>query len=85
MLLLCNFISLGIQGELDETVAELEESRRKLVALQMQKHGASMTNLSVVNAVNGNNSSDKTADRTIGLRKLKELVEEAKVHPCTHI
>lgn len=80
MLLLYNFVSLGDEGELEETMAELEESRRKLVALQMQKHGASVTNPSVVNAVNGNNSSDKPADRTMGLRELKESVEEAKVY-----
>ncbi|KAJ6812009.1 E3 ubiquitin-protein ligase BRE1-like 2 [Iris pallida] len=67
-----------LSGELEESMAELEESRRRLVVLQMQKHGTPLMNASVVNAVNGNNSLDKTADRTMGLRELKESVEEAK-------
>ena len=71
---------MGDQGELEETMAELEESRRKLVSLQMQKHGASVMNPSVSNAVNGSNSSEKFADRNMGLRELKESVEEAKVY-----
>ncbi|ONK75057.1 uncharacterized protein A4U43_C03F12870 [Asparagus officinalis] len=67
-----------LSGELEETMAELEESRRKLVALQMQKHGTSMVTALVANAANGNISSDKLTDKTMGLRELKETVEEAK-------
>ena len=61
-------------------MAELEESRHKLVSLQMQKHGAYVMNTSVANVVNGNNSSEKSADRNKGLRELKESVEEAKIY-----
>lgn len=60
-------------------MAELEESRRKLAILQMQKHGTSVMNASVISAVNGSNSPDKPADRTVGLQELKNSVEEAKV------
>ncbi|KAG1342663.1 putative E3 ubiquitin-protein ligase BRE1-like 2 [Cocos nucifera] len=67
-----------LSGELEESMAELEESRRKLAILQMQKHGTSVMNASVASAVNGSNSLDKPADRTVGLRELKNSVEEAK-------
>ncbi|XP_010936987.1 E3 ubiquitin-protein ligase BRE1-like 2 isoform X1 [Elaeis guineensis] len=67
-----------LSGELEESMAELEESRRKLAILQMQKHGTSVMNASVASAVNGSNSPDKPADRTVGLRELKISVEEAK-------
>lgn len=60
-------------------MAELEESRRKLVNLKMQKDGASGVQVSVLSAVNGVSSPDKPADRTMGFRELKESVEEAKV------
>lgn len=60
-------------------MAELEESRRKLVNLKMQKDGASGVQVSVLSVVNGVSSPDKPADRTMGFRELKESVEEAKV------
>lgn len=61
-------------------MAELEESRRKLVALQMQKHGTSaFSAATVVNAVNGGTLPDKLADKSMGLRDLKNSIEEAKV------
>lgn len=68
-----------LTGELEETMAELEESRRKLVALQMQKHGSSAMSTSIASAANGNTLSDKAGDRTMGLKELKESVEEAKI------
>lgn len=70
---------MRLSGELEEAMAELEESRRKLVSLQMQKHGASAMSISTANVVNGNDLSDKGGDRTLGLRELKESVEEAKI------
>lgn len=60
-------------------MAELEESRRKLAILQMHKHGASTTHASIANAANGSSSPDKSADRTMGLKDLKDSIEEAKV------
>lgn len=67
-------------GELEESMTELEESRRKLVNLKMQKDGAADVHISVLSAVNGVSSPDKSADRTMGFRELKESVEEAKVY-----
>ncbi|XXG59571.1 hypothetical protein AAC387_Pa07g0189 [Persea americana] len=59
-------------------MTELEESRRKLVNLKMQKDGVADVHISVLSAVNGVSSPDKSADRTMGFRELKESVEEAK-------
>lgn len=70
---------LILKGELDEIVAELEESRRKLVSLKMQKDAATGMNSSSADAVNGNVSPEKPADRALGLPELKNLIEEAKV------
>ncbi|KAJ8642076.1 hypothetical protein MRB53_018770 [Persea americana] len=61
-------------------MTELEESRRKLVNLKMQKDGVADVHISVLSAVNGVSSPDKSADRTMGFRELKESVEEAKVY-----
>uniref|UniRef100_A0A3B6H4Z7 E3 ubiquitin protein ligase n=1 Tax=Triticum aestivum TaxID=4565 RepID=A0A3B6H4Z7_WHEAT len=66
------------EGELEETMAELEESRRKLVILQLQRHGGSLMNMSGPNAVNGAVSADKSSDRNMGWGDLKDAVEEAK-------
>ncbi|KAM3354326.1 hypothetical protein ACQJBY_025161 [Aegilops geniculata] len=59
-------------------MAELEESRRKLVILQLQRHGGSLMNMSGPNAVNGAVSADKSSDRNMGWGDLKDAVEEAK-------
>ncbi|KAF5447978.1 hypothetical protein F2P56_033487 [Juglans regia] len=68
-----------LAGELDECMTELEESRRKLVNLQMQKDGASWIPTPTRGTVNGNLSPEKPADKTMGLRELKDSIEEAKV------
>ena len=60
-------------------MAELEESRRKLVILQLQRHGGSLMNMSGPNAVNGAVSADKSSDKNMGWGDLKDAVEEAKV------
>ncbi|XP_020100122.1 E3 ubiquitin-protein ligase BRE1-like 2 isoform X2 [Ananas comosus] len=67
-----------LSGDLEESMAELEESRRKLVILQMQKHGPSFINASIGIAVNGSISLDKPADKTMSWRELKDSVDEAK-------
>jgi hypothetical protein len=74
-----NPYSCAYAGELEETMAELEESRRKLVILQLQRHGGSLMNMSGPNAVNGAVSADKSSDRNMGWGDLKDAVEEAKV------
>ncbi|VAH84700.1 unnamed protein product [Triticum turgidum subsp. durum] len=67
-----------LSGELEETMAELEESRRKLVILQLQRHEGSLMNMSGPNAVNGAVSADKSSDKNMGWGDLKDAVEEAK-------
>ena len=58
---------------------ELEVSRRKLVNLKMQKDAAMGMNSYNADAVNGNFSPEKPAERAIGLSELKDSTEEAKV------
>ncbi|XP_058108518.1 E3 ubiquitin-protein ligase BRE1-like 2 isoform X2 [Magnolia sinica] len=74
-----------LAGELEESMAELEESRRKLVNLKMQKDGVSGVHVPLLGTVNGGNSPDKPADRTMGLRELKDSVEEAKTLAGTRL
>lgn len=71
-----------IAGELEESIAELEESQRKLVVLQLQRHG-SLMDMSSANNVNGGISTDKSSDKSMSWQELKDAVEEAKV--CTVI
>ncbi|KAF4352468.1 hypothetical protein F8388_012169 [Cannabis sativa] len=54
-----------LAGELDDTMAELEESRRKLINLKMQKDAASGIPILPSGAVNGHLSPEKSAERTI--------------------
>ncbi|KEH19987.1 hypothetical protein MtrunA17_Chr8g0365251 [Medicago truncatula] len=68
-----------IKGELDEIVAELEVSRRKLVGLKMQKDAAMGMNSTNADVVNGNLSPEKPAERAITLSDLKNSIEEAKI------
>ncbi|PKU88081.1 E3 ubiquitin-protein ligase BRE1-like 2 [Dendrobium catenatum] len=67
------------EGELEESMAELEESRRKLIILQLQKKGASAMTDSLVSSINGTSTPGRLGDRTITLRQLKDSIEEAKV------
>ncbi|KAJ1296727.1 hypothetical protein BS78_01G324600 [Paspalum vaginatum] len=66
-----------ISGELEESTAELEESRRKLVVLQLQKHGSVM-DASGANAMNGGISTDKSSDKSMSWQDLKDAVDTAK-------
>lgn len=66
-------------------MAELEESRRKLVILQLQKKGASAMTYSLVSSINGSSTIGRLGDRTIALRQLKDSIEEAKVPRCSPI
>ncbi|VAH84672.1 unnamed protein product [Triticum turgidum subsp. durum] len=67
-----------LSGELEETMAELEESRRKMVILQLQRHGGSLMNMSGPNDVNSAVLADKSSDKNMGWGDLKDAVEEAK-------
>ncbi|KAG6481867.1 hypothetical protein ZIOFF_058490 [Zingiber officinale] len=66
---------LKLASELEESMAELEETRRKLAIMQMHMHGASTAHALIAN---GSSSPDKCVDRTMGLKDLKESIEEAK-------
>ncbi|CAA6664692.1 unnamed protein product [Spirodela intermedia] len=65
-----------LKGELEEAMAELEETRRKVVSLKMQKDGMCRISSPTFIAVNGNSSPEK---QNISLRELKNSVEEAKI------
>ena len=60
-------------------MAELEESRRKLVNLMQKGVAPSVQTPVSGGAVNGNLSPEKPADRSMGLRELKDSIEETKV------
>ncbi|XP_021865497.2 E3 ubiquitin-protein ligase BRE1-like 2 isoform X1 [Spinacia oleracea] len=68
-----------IAGELEESMAQLEESRRKLVNLRMQKNLASGTYSPVTGASNGTLSPLELPDKSMGLRELKDSIEEAEI------
>lgn len=68
-----------LEGELEESMTELEDSRRKLVTLKMQKDVACGGQETISSAVNGSMSPEKHTDRTKGVRELKESIEEAKI------
>lgn len=72
-------VSLMLKGELDDTMAELEECRRKLINLKMQKDVASGMHFPCSGAANGNLSPEKSAERTISMRDLKNSIEETRV------
>ncbi|KAL5232002.1 hypothetical protein ABZP36_030778 [Zizania latifolia] len=64
---------------------ELEESRRKLAVLQLQRNGGSLMNTSAPNGVNGIASTDKSSDRGMGWQDLKDAVEEAKTFAANRL
>ncbi|XP_011010702.1 PREDICTED: E3 ubiquitin-protein ligase BRE1-like 2 isoform X3 [Populus euphratica] len=67
-----------VEGDLEEIMAELEESRRKLVNLKMQKDAAVGIHMQAPSTVNGNLSPEKTADRSKRLRELRDSLDEMK-------
>ncbi|KAF2314513.1 hypothetical protein GH714_027191 [Hevea brasiliensis] len=71
--------NLSTEGELEEIMAELEESRRKLVNLKMQKDAAARVHTPASSAVNGSLTPEKPAEKSKGLRELKDSIEEAKI------
>ena len=73
------WITLVIEGELEESKAELEENRRKLINLKMQKDAACEGHVTSSPAVaNGSVSPEKPVDKT-KLRELKDSIDEIKV------
>ncbi|XP_078155024.1 histone mono-ubiquitination 2 isoform X2 [Carex rostrata] len=73
-----------LRGCLEESMADLEESRRKLAVLQMKKHGTSVFNVpSVTSMVNGNALPGKVSgndnnNKSMDWKELEEAVDEAK-------
>ncbi|KAL4195948.1 hypothetical protein AMTRI_Chr04g180860 [Amborella trichopoda] len=67
-----------LTGELEEIMTELEESRRKLVNLKMQKNVAAGTLTPVLNVIKRSISLEKCPEKNKSLRELKDALEEAK-------
>ncbi|CAA0841607.1 E3 ubiquitin-protein ligase BRE1-like 2 [Striga hermonthica] len=73
-----------LNGKLEEIIAELEESRRKIINFRMERDGFSGMRVPIpvpliVPTTNGTVSPEKTADRSKRLRELKESIDEVKV------
>ncbi|XP_030524209.1 E3 ubiquitin-protein ligase BRE1-like 2 isoform X2 [Rhodamnia argentea] len=68
-----------VEGELEESMAELEESRRKLINLRMQMDVASGAHSPAAGSVHGNSSPEKPGDKMLCLRELKDSIEEKKI------
>ncbi|GFZ20784.1 histone mono-ubiquitination 2 [Actinidia rufa] len=75
-----------LAGELEESMAELEESRRKLVNLKMQKFTAAGIHIPVLSAANDkilaadrlSELQDSKADNLVLSKQLQDLQEELK-------
>ncbi|CAM8951269.1 unnamed protein product [Rhodiola kirilowii] len=67
-----------LAGDLEESIAELEESRRKFINLKMQKDAASGVHSSPC-TVNGNVSPEKPVDKSKGSRELRDSIDETKM------
>ncbi|KAF9587252.1 hypothetical protein IFM89_039533 [Coptis chinensis] len=74
-----------IAAELEESMAELEESRRKIVNLKMQMNVLHGLHLPALNTVNGSTSPEKSSDRNMGIRELKISLEESKTLASTRL
>ncbi|KAL6585305.1 hypothetical protein OROMI_004594 [Orobanche minor] len=59
-------------------MAELDDSRRKLVNLRLQRSGPSIKHGPASAVANENISPEKSAERTKQVRELKDSMEEAK-------
>ncbi|CAI0420311.1 unnamed protein product [Linum tenue] len=68
-----------LAGELEECMAELEDSRRKLINLEMQKDTDAEIHGPIPSAANGSLSPEKSSDRSKGLRELRDSIEEIKL------
>jgi hypothetical protein len=81
------------EDDLEESMADLEESRRKLAVLQMKKLGTSAFNVpSATSTVNGSILPDKVSEndtninnKSMDWKELQEAVDEAKVHVHSRI
>ncbi|XP_010542449.1 PREDICTED: E3 ubiquitin-protein ligase BRE1-like 2 isoform X2 [Tarenaya hassleriana] len=67
-----------LKGQLEEIKAELEENRRKLINLKMQKDAAYESQATTPVTANGSLSPEKPVDK-MKLRELKESIEEIKI------
>lgn len=68
-----------LSGELEESMVELEESRRKFINLKMQKDAACGVHTPLPGPVNGTLSPEKPSDKMVGLPELKDSIEETKI------
>ncbi|KAI3860430.1 hypothetical protein MKW92_031225 [Papaver armeniacum] len=74
-----------IAGELDESMAEVEESRRKLINMKIQTSGSSGLRVPVMLTGNGSASPEQSSDKTPGLKELKSRIEEVKELAATRL
>ncbi|KAI3995588.1 hypothetical protein MKX01_023333 [Papaver californicum] len=74
-----------IAGELDESLAEVEESRRKLINIKIQTNGSSGLHVPVMLTGNGSVSPEQSADKILGLKELKSTIEEVKELAATRL
>lgn len=74
-----------IAGELDESLAEVEESRRKLINMKIQTSGSSGLHVPVMLTGNGSASPEQSSDKTLGLKELKSRIEEVKELAATRL
>jgi hypothetical protein len=81
------------EGDLEESMADLEESRRKLAVLQMKKYGTSAFNVpSATSMVNGSILPNKVSEsgtninnKSTDWKELQEAVDDDKVHVHSRI
>ena len=69
----------GNQGDLEETTAELEESRRKLVSLKTQRDATPGASIPVLHLGNKNDMGDKSGDKNRELEDIEAALEATKV------
>lgn len=68
-----------VKGQLEEIKLELEENRRKLINLKMQKDAACEVHVTSPAIANGSLSPEKPVDK-MKLRELKDSIDEIKVN-----
>jgi len=68
-----------LTGDLEETIAELEESRRKLVSLKTQRDATPGASIPVLNLGNKNDMGDKSGDKNRELEDIEAALEATKM------
>ena len=72
------------EGELEITVAELEESNKKLAILKAQRNAAKGVGFPVLSLGNKHIGGDKIKDKAKDLQDLESTLKELTVKYCSH-